>query len=417
MPAVFKAAAPRQLAPHTYGCGAALLLIGLLAACDCRPQSCLTDKDCAVGQGCLAGRCGALGLAPSVPTAPTLKSTLLAQPQLHASHDEASLHDGLRLVRRHELPGPAAAPPTVDATGQVWWLSSAGELFALSASARVHYAGRLPSAAEAFWLASVTHCAGRVWALRSDGLLVALERSAGRLQLTFQRQLVDGGLYAPACAEGLLWVASDVLYGLDAESGALRWVRPLSGKPSAPLAFDAAGQALVLTSTGEAWRVDAQGRVQRRDALEAVAGTAALPVAGGRWLTGGRLGRLVAREASGATAWVRRFPGAIVAGPTWNSGQLVVVCTHGGLVAAVDLQGAVRWQRQQAAPLGASPRWWQGHFVLGGRDATLYGLDLRGELRHQVQLDSRLLGFATSGELLVAATELGQLYFFARESL
>ncbi len=255
----------------------------------------------------------------------------------------------------------------------------------------------------------------RLYVMGTDGNLVCLSRSDGRLLWTFAVQ--PPAFSAPAAGDGVVYAAdgTGAVYAVRAGDGVEIWKRE-TGEPSAAPLLLADGVVVAAGSRGgvSAFRA-ADGELLWKSDLKAPVHAA--PSAGdGRIYLGTETGAAVALSAAdGRELWRRNVRGAVraplVPGDDGVFGSSAG-SSGGGYYLLDAASGEIRWSQSLAAGIIAPAASEKGRVVFADTEGTVFAVDpATGILRWRTKLFEPV----SAGLLLVdgnvmAATEESLLY-------
>jgi outer membrane protein assembly factor BamB len=275
--------------------------------------------------------------------------------------------------------GCPCAATTADFHGRdVYVLAGTNELRALdSGTGQARWAQRLGQAitTPTVTAAGVVVVGAVADALGTDFALYGLDEQSGavRWTLPFERRLIP---WAAQDGATVLGATSDQrLVAVDAPSGRLLWTAGLPRGPALPPPERVGGGALPLGADSSVLLLDTATGAERWRAPVADWPGAPL-LAGGRVFAATVAGQLVALDpGSGARLWSAGLGEPLYSGGLAHADGTVYVPTLGNALAAVDAaEGRVRWARR-VGELLAAPVSEAGALLVGTADGALAVLD------------------------------------------
>jgi outer membrane protein assembly factor BamB len=236
---------------------------------------------------------------------------------------------------------------------------------------------------------------GAAYVALKNGQLVAINLDRG----TIRWQIEAPTNLQPATGDGLVFIASEnVIQGIDAATGAVRWHAALPGGAAAPLYWDT-GWLIASTPAGDlaAFRAS-DGSLIWRKTLGAALAAPPAPALDRLYfaLTDGRL--ISASLSTGEILWTRSIAGQ-VSGLQALDDQLVFGTTENEVQSVDLLRGKERWTRRVGGDVAGLPIADERRIYFTSRDNLLRAVDRKsGNLKWMASLPSR----PASGPLRIA---------------
>ncbi|WP_210493054.1 PQQ-binding-like beta-propeller repeat protein [Patulibacter sp. SYSU D01012] len=264
-------------------------------------------------------------------------------------------------------------------------------------------------------------CGDRLFLLRNDGILRAVDRRTGRT--VWSRRVGRLAASSPACGDGRVYATvlkrgrgarGGQLVALRSRNGHVRWRLRLAGRSeSSPLLTK--DQVIFGTEDGD---VLAVGRASGRVAWRYRAGApvkAAVARDGNTLFVGDYGGRLHAIWlSSGRKRWVTTVGGRLYSTPSVAYGRVFVGSVDRSVSAVGERTGRIAWRRRTdgyvySAPAVAPVRGKGATVFVGSYGGTLYALDARsGRSRWSRDLGGKISGGVTVVGDLVMYANLGR---------
>jgi outer membrane protein assembly factor BamB len=251
-------------------------------------------------------------------------------------------------------------------------------------------------------------CGARIYALRNDGVLRAVDRRTGRVRWT--KRIGSLAASAPACGGGRVYatvlrrnafVKGGELVALSAETGERVWRLRLAGRTeSSPLLT--ADRVIFGTEDGDVLSVSRRtGRVDWRYAAGAPV-KAAVALDGDALYVGDYAGTMHSIWLrTGRKRWTRKLGGRLYSTPAVAYGRVYVGNVDGSVAAIGERTGRVAWRRRTkgfvySAP-AVAPVAGRGPTVfIGSYGGVLYAYDARtGRTRWSKNLGGKISGGIT----------------------
>jgi outer membrane protein assembly factor BamB len=264
-------------------------------------------------------------------------------------------------------------------------------------------------------------CGRRIYSLRNDGVLRAIERRTGKV--AWRRRVGVLAASAPACGGGRVYatvlrrgrgIAGGQAIALRSRNGHLVWrVRLGSRTESSPLLTD--DRVIFGTEGGDVLALQRRsGRVAWRYRAGAAV-KAAVARDGGALFVGDYDGRMHSIAlATGRRRWVTNLGGRLYSTPAVAYGRVFVGNVNGSVSAIGERSGRLAWRRRTkgfvySAPAVAPVRGRGPTVFVGSYGGTLYAYDARsGRSRWTKTLGGKVSGGITVVGDLVMYANLGR---------
>ncbi len=324
---------------------------------------------------------------------------------------ETSLTPSLRLAWAYETQGAISGSPAV-AGGMLYVGSLDGKLYALDARTG-EFRWSFATGGQIWSSPAIAN--GIVYFGSYDHIVYALNATTGALVWSYQTG--DIVFASPVVANGIVYVSSGpsapMLYALDAETGAARWLRGVrNGWSSA--AYGDGVVYLGILNTSEVYAMDGQtGAVKWSDSTQQGYVRSA-PSLSGPLLYVPLTGILVARNAQmGNLLWGFSADSAVDS-PLATANGLVYMSSRAGTIFALEAQaGGLVWQHQTGEAWSSSPVVANG-VVYVGTGWSIHALDAQTGSPQWAYKTGGYIGasLAIAGGMLYVGSEDRKVYAF-----